>query len=204
MHVGKHIDIHAGGLWRCKGAGTGVGSGMCSIERQTRIHCKLCRWKACLGAGMRPEFVHNSDAAAAAIRSQGVLSRSVLAEIAAPTDMMRAPEAAPASIAARAPPEIPEIPPERPPTVKAEPQSEDVAEPTNDIKEHPMPQLNPAAGCCSAAAVAEAKPPAPAAAMPSSPIHHNKNHHTSVRKRMLAHLDHVYRTWVVATRVAIH
>ena len=73
--MGKHINIHVGGLWRCKGSGT------CTIERETRIHCKLCRWNACLKAGMRPEFVHNSDAAVANIRSQGVLSRSTLAKI---------------------------------------------------------------------------------------------------------------------------
>ena len=73
--MGKHINIHVGGLWRCKGTGT------CTIERETRIHCKLCRWNACLHAGMRPEFVHHSDAAVANIRSQGILSKSTLSKI---------------------------------------------------------------------------------------------------------------------------
>ena len=136
------------------------------------------------------------------------------AEIAAP-EMMHRPEASSASIASRAPPEpepimeFPKLPSQRPrttPTVKAKPklqvENADIARPTDDVKEFSRSEMNPAAG---AAAVAEAKPPAPtaAAAMPSSPIHHNKNHHTSVRKRMLAHLDHVYRTWVVATRETI-
>ena len=76
--MGKHINIHVGGLWRCKGTG---GAGACTIARETRIQCKLCRWNACLKAGMRPELVHNSDAAVANIRAQGVLSRSTLAKI---------------------------------------------------------------------------------------------------------------------------
>ena len=40
--MGKHINIHVGGLWRCKG--TGGAGGACTIARETRIQCKLCRW----------------------------------------------------------------------------------------------------------------------------------------------------------------
>ena len=41
--------------------------------------------------------------------------------------------------------------------------------------------------------------PPPPFAMPPSPVHYRKNQ-SSVRKRMLAHLDHVHRTWVLATK----
>ena len=220
--MGKHINIHVGGLWRCKGTGT------CTIERETRIHCKLCRWNACLHAGMRPEFVHHSDAAVANIRSQGILSKSTLSKISPglcgrphpkeEEDVSEPP--APVTTLAPAttqPPKMEgqEIPPEQSlqraaTVVKVEMEKaledDGVVRPGDDgPRSEPVPMIQasspgPVRGDTHSPGEerAQGNPP-PVIAMPSSPLHYKKNH-TGVRKRMLAYLDHVHRTWVLATK----
>ena len=218
--MGKHINIHVGGLWRCKG------NGACTIERETRIHCKLCRWNACLAAGMRPEFVHNSDAAVANVRSQGVqLSSSTLAKISPglggrsdpvpyPTreeeeGVSEAPVATPAQNTQPPETEGREIPPGQSlpsaatVTEKVENTLEDDDDATTDrddgqkspeITQAPMTQSRtPVRADCNSNSGEGAQ-----VSMPP-PMHYKKNH-PSVRKRMLSYLDHVHRTWTLAIK----
>ena len=234
--MGKHINIHVGGLWRCKGTG---GAGACTIARETRIQCKLCRWNACLKAGMRPELVHNSDAAVANIRAQGVLSRSTLAKISpglcaarprpdqgdCKVPMEKEEEedrdgvsGAPAVVATASPvaptPEkevrtnSPGQALQRVPVMRALEDDKDAERPRDDgtsarreVESAPGVRPNarrPSQVPATADALA-GHGSTPPFAMPPSPVHYRKNQ-SSVRKRMLAYLDHVHRTWVLATK----
>ena len=246
--MGKHINIHVGGLWRCKGTG---GAGACTIARETRIQCKLCRWNACLKAGMRPELVHNSDAAVANIRAQGVLSRSTLAKISPGLCAAARPRpdqgdfkvpmkeeengegvsGAPAVVAtARAPPVAPtpekevrtnspgpgqalqdlqSVPLMREEMERALEDDKDAERPRDEgtgarreVESPPGVRPNarrPGHVPATADALGGHGSTPPPFAMPPSPVHYRKNQ-SSVRKRMLAHLDHVHRTWVLATK----
>ena len=235
--MGKHINIHVGGLWRCKGTG---GAGACTIARETRIQCKLCRWNACLKAGMRPELVHNSDAAVANIRAQGVLSRSTLAKISpglcaarprpdqgdCKVPMEKEEEedrdgvsGAPAVVATASPvaptPEkevrtnSPGQALQRVPVMRALEDDKDAERPRDDgtsarreVESAPGVRPNarrPSQVPATADALGGHGSTPPPFVMPPSPVHYRKNQ-SSVRKRMLAYLDHVHRTWVLATK----
>ena len=217
--MGKHVNIHVGGLWRCRGTGA------CTIERETRIHCKLCRWNACLKAGMRPEFVHNSDAAVVNFRSQAALSRGALAMISPglgggraarasprPPDKGEVSEASAETPAPISPPqekEGRENLPDLPAFMKVEIEKRHEEEGATAGREvlqappiQPQASSSPPWGDTQSPPTYESaqqgSPLAPVA-MPSSPLRYRRNQ-TSVRKRMLAYLDHVHRTWVLATK----